>query len=99
MIENAQIENDSTSCTTEISKMCFSFFRSLLRYAGEGASYLGLCLCVSAVHRKIKIQNKFKSRGEMALGGSTTTFLLPSAPLAHGIENAPLSFAAREPSR
>lgn len=79
--------------------MCFSFFRSVLRYAGEGASYLGFCLCVSAVHRKIKIQNKLKSQGEMALGGSTATFLLPSTPLAYGIENAPLFFAAHERSR
>lgn len=80
-------------------KCVLAFFRSVLRYAGEGASYLGLCLCVLAVHRKIKIQNKFKSQGEMALGGSTTTSLLPSTLLAYGIENAPLSFAARELSR
>lgn len=73
--------------------MRFSFFRSVLRYAGEGASYLGLCLCVSAVHRKIKIQNNFKSQGEMAPGGSTATFLLPAAPLAYAIENAPFFFA------
>lgn len=32
-------------------------------WGGGGASYLGLCLCVSAVHRKIKIQNKFRSGG------------------------------------
>lgn len=51
-----------------------------------------ICLCVSAVHRKIKIQNKFKSQGEMVLGGSTATLLLPYTPLAYSIENAPLFF-------
>lgn len=64
-------------------KCVLALLRSVLRYTGEGASYLGLCLCVSAVHRKIKIQNKLRSQGEMALGGSTATFLLPSTPLAY----------------
>lgn len=64
-------------------KCVLALLRSVLRDTGGGASYLGLCLCVSAVRRKIKIQNQFKSRGGMAPGGGTATFLLPSTPLAY----------------
>lgn len=66
--------------------MYFSFISIYLQYTGENASYLSLCLCVSIFHRKIKMQNKFKSQGEMVPGSSMATCLLPARSLRYSIE-------------
>lgn len=75
-------KNDSTSCTTEILKMYFSFISIYLQNTGENASYLSLCLCVPIFHRKIKIKNKCKFQGETGLVCS----LLPAVSLRYSIE-------------
>lgn len=69
--------------------LAFLFFISIyLRYTGENASYLSLCLCVSIFHRKIKCKiNLNFFQGEMVRGSSIGYFVfcLPGLSLSHTV--------------